>query len=322
MRSLILLIIFFLKLQILGLLATQSVTINSHEYIRVADWAKENGFQITKDGSDKRIILKNKWAKIEIESNNIKARFNGILIWLLSAPVLIKNDIYISQLDVDKTISPIIKPPKVTAKKSGFLVVLDPGHGGQDPGNIAGANPEKKYTLLIAKELKTCLQKAGLKVILTRSTDKFIPLGSRPEIANTRKADLFISIHFNSIDNNDTSISGLETYCMTPSGASSSIGTGKTVHEAYPGNHYDKHNFFLAYTLHKMILAGTDLQDRGIRRARLMVLKESKVPCVLLELGYLSNKNDYKNINTPAWRAKVSQAITDGVLAYKKMIER
>ena len=200
--------------------------------------------------------------------------------------------------------------------------MIDPGHGGKDPGNLDGIAQEKRYTLLLANELRQMLQKTPIKVGLTRSTDKSVDLDLRPALARQMRADLFISLHFNSAPGPKNSVRGIEMYCLTPAGAASTNGRGESDSRAYPGNQWDPKNMLLAFQLQKSLVQSLGVEDRGIKRARWAVLLSAEMPAVLIEGGFMTDSSDASRIYSPAQRRQFAQAVVDGLLAYKRLVER
>ncbi len=182
---------------------------------------------------------------------------------------------------------------------------------------------EKAYTLLLAKETSALLTEAGFKVYLTRYWDSSVDLPARGEYANRRKADLFLSLHFNSADGNGgRSVSGAEVYCMTPAYQSSTNARGEGADEGpYAGNRSDAKNVLLAYQLQKALLKNLGAEDRGVRRARFAVLRSAEMPAALVEAGFMSNVSDASRIYSSQKRRDMARAIVQGVLAYKKLVE-
>jgi N-acetylmuramoyl-L-alanine amidase len=225
---------------------------------------------------------------------------------------------------VTTTLAPILSPPKMAAGRRVKTIVLDPGHGGKDPGNQEGHRQEKQFTLTFASELSDLLSKAGFSVSLTRTRDAFIDLPERPDIARRRRADLFISLHFNSADGRGGSaVQGTEVFCMTPARTSSTNSRGQGGSSgAYPGNRFDPLNMLLAYQLQKAITEKTGAEDRGVKRARFAVLRSAEMPAAYVEGGFMTNPRDARRIYDPTQRRQMAQAIVDGVLAYKRLVER
>jgi N-acetylmuramoyl-L-alanine amidase len=252
-----------------------------------------------------------------------KITINGIAVWL-SVPISVRNGIaYIAPIDLTTAVHPILFPSRNPSRQSVRTIVIDPGHGGRDPGNRAGRQQEKQHTLLLAKELSTQLTKAGFRVTLTRTKDAFVELPTRPKLAKARGSDLFLSLHFNSAPGaGGRAVQGSETYAMTPARASSTNARGQGAGSpAYPGNRHDSKNVLLAYLIQKSIVRKLGAVDRGVRRARFSVLRSAEMPAALIEAGFMSHALESKRIYDPTHRRRLAQAIVDGVMAYKKIVE-
>jgi len=195
------------------------------------------------------------------------------------------------------------------------------GHGGKDPGNLEGKRQEKVYTLALALELERQLRRAGLRVVQVRERDKFVALEERPAIARARGADVLLCLHFNASPGGDDA-QGLETYCLTPAGASSTNDRGPHSGGPLPGNRYDRENINLAHLIHRSILGQLDLEDRGVRHARFKEITLATMPAAYLEGGFMSNREDAAKIYSESGRVRYAGAIVDGVLAYKRLVER
>ncbi len=180
-----------------------------------------------------------------------------------------------------------------TVPKTGLVVVIDPGHGGKDPGTIGiGGVQEKNIILPVALEVTRILEGQGIKVIMTRDSDYFVSLEGRTQMANRAGADLFISIHANAINLSRPEINGLEVY------------------------YFESRR--LAEALHRNILRGVNVGDRGVRKARFYVLRNSKMPSALVELGYLTGNVDSEKLQDPSYRSQMAQAIAAGIIEYIK----
>jgi N-acetylmuramoyl-L-alanine amidase len=200
-------------------------------------------------------------------------------------------------------------------------ICLDAGHGGKDPGNMEGTTKEKNLTLLLSREVETLLEKAGYKVVTTRSRDEFIDRDQRPIVANRRKADLFISLHFNSAP--ATSASGIEVFCLTPAGAPSSHGSPEGYNgNQLPGNKNDEQNVLLAHCVQKATVKQTKTIDRGIVRARYDVLRTTAMPAILVEGGFMTNPAEGRRIREADYRRSLAEGIVDGIKAYARLVER
>jgi N-acetylmuramoyl-L-alanine amidase len=293
------------------------------KYVRLTDWAKANGFEVRWLKQDETLQLTNRWSKILVAADSREAQINGVRVWLLHPVVAQSGTLYLAQPDVEATLRPLLSPPRNQPGAKVRKVCLDPGHGGKDPGNEIGSNQEKQYTLLLAKEVRAQLARAGWKVSLTRSSDSFIELPGRPGLAKRRGADLFISLHFNAAESGRSTVQGAEVYCLTPAGATSTNARGEGNGEGpFPGNRHNDQNLFLAYQVQKALTRNLTVEDRGVRRARFAVLRDAVMPAVLIEAGFLSHPVEGRQILSAAYRQKIARAIVEGLLAYKRTVEQ
>jgi len=167
-------------------------------------------------------------------------------------------------------------------------IVIDPGHGGFDRGGIPGQRVlEKNMNLDVALRLKPILEKAGYRVVMTRTTDIFVPLGSRVAIANSYPNGIFLCIHFNSASRSGAS--GIETYFYST--------------ESAP----------LAASIHSAVVGGAPSENRGVRRRGYFVLRRTTIPAVLVECGFLTNPTEAEFAQTTAYRQKLAQEIARGI---------
>jgi N-acetylmuramoyl-L-alanine amidase len=211
-------------------------------------------------------------------------------------------------------------------------IVIDPGHGGKDPGCNYSGLKEKDIVLDIAKELKTLLQKdQSLKVYLTRDKDSYLPLEERTAIANKYKADLFISIHINAAPNKTAS--GIETYVLNVTNDASALEVAAFENKATTKSISDlqgilkdlmlnsklEESMNLAYAVQKNLTASLKLsksQNLGVKQAPFYVLVGAQMPSILIEAGFLSNKADSGKLATAAYRKSVAAAIHKGITEY------
>lgn len=294
--------------------------INGHTYVPLASWARANGFGAYSLGGGEEFILTNRTTRLAFDKDSPDSTINGIGV-RLAFPIAKGG--YISQLDLDKTIRPLVFAPKPSPKKI-TTICIDPGHGGKDTGYRVGTffpHYEKTYTLALGLELRQQLIRAGFAVVLTRDKDVYPDLALRPDIANHRGADLFVSLHFNSFPQDPKSVSGPETYCMTPVGAASSndsegagLGSG-----GFPANRVEDKSLLLAYQVQRSLVRNLGVNDRSVRRARFEVLRTAEMPAILIEAGYLSHPVEGRRIYTAAYRQELAAAIVKGILAYQKL---
>ncbi len=174
------------------------------------------------------------------------------------------------------------------------LIVIDPGHGGFDPGAVADRGlTEKEVALDISKVMSEQLQEKGYDVILTRRGDQFVSLRDRVEIANNTNASLFVSVHSNAAHRN--SVRGLETYHA-------------------PGRAGDSYE--LASQLQKTMAAELPLVDRGVKVDNFTVIRDTEMPSALLEIGFLSNPEDARLLADSEFRREAAQAAVEGIDNY------
>jgi N-acetylmuramoyl-L-alanine amidase len=303
---------------------TSSIQSSSRDYVRLNDWARVNQLSVRWISPGKTVELNNSQARfvftVDPRQDCTKAVFNGVEV-SLAFPMRYQNGAaYISQTDLSQTLKPVLSPPRTSPGDKIKTICIDPGHGGKDPGYMVGRNQEKKYTLLLAQEVRDQLKTAGFNVIMTRSTDYYLSLEDRPALARKRNADLFVSLHFNAFPGS-SAIKGLETYCLTPAGAYSSHSGGEGNTRWVSGNRNNEENMQLAYQLHRSLVKTLPVEDRGIKRARWKVLTEASMPAVLIEGGFMSNPTEGKRIFDPTYRRQMAKAIVNGILAYQKAVK-
>ena len=167
-------------------------------------------------------------------------------------------------------------------------VVIDAGHGGHDRGGIAGQRvDEKTMNLDVAQRLKAVLQSYGYRVVMTRDSDVFIPLGTRVAIANSYRDAIFVCVHFNATPRR--SASGVETYF------------------------YSSQSLPLASAIHYYVAGGAPSANRGVRRRGFFVLRRTTIPSVLVECGFLTNPTEAQHALSPAYRQKLAVEIAHGI---------
>jgi N-acetylmuramoyl-L-alanine amidase len=171
---------------------------------------------------------------------------------------------------------------------SSMTVVIDAGHGGHDRGGIPGQIvSEKEMTLDVAQRLKKALAASGYRVVMTRDSDVFIPLGTRVAIANSYANAIFVSIHFNSAKRSGAG--GIETYF------------------------YNRESLPLASAIHYFVAGGAPSSNRNVRRRGYFVLRKATVPAVLVECGFLTNPSEAALAQTASYRQKLAEEIAAGV---------
>lgn len=173
------------------------------------------------------------------------------------------------------------------------VVVIDPGHGGKDPGAVSVLGFfEKALNLAVANELASLLRKRNMEVILTRDRDRFIELEERAEIANASDADLFVSIHADSFS--DGSVQGFTIYTRRS----------------------PRRESILAAKFIEKVLSETDLPSRGVRQEDYRVLLRAKCPALLVELGFLSNINEAALLADQGFQERLARSLADGIVRF------
>ena len=245
------------------------------------------------------------------------AHWGGLEIRLGFAPQIMNGQPCLHALDVRKTLEPTVRGASGSSPRTNLTIVIDPGHGGADSGteSVLDDRCEKDFTLDWARRLGSLLATNGWQVLLTRSSDVDLSLSNRIAFAEAHKADVFLSLHFNSSAPNDQQ-AGLETYCLTPTGMPSTVTRGYNDDTAlvFPNNAYDAQNFLLALQVHRALLQVNGRLDRGVRRARYLgVLRGQNRPAILVEGGYLSNPREAQRIADPRYRQKLAEAVAKGL---------
>jgi N-acetylmuramoyl-L-alanine amidase len=167
-------------------------------------------------------------------------------------------------------------------------IVIDPGHGGHDRGGVPGQRiSEKEMTLDVSRRLARILEANGYRVVLTRNSDVFIPLGTRVAIGNSYRGATFVSVHFNSAPRSGAN--GIETY------------------------YYRGDSGSLAQNIHRHVVSVTNTENRGVRRRGFFVIRRTSVPSVLVELGFLTNSYEGGQILNAAYRQRLAEAVARGI---------
>jgi len=249
----------------------------------------------------------------EIYINNVK--------YILCFPVEQKGGrILISAMDVTKIIEPVMRPGLIKNANAVRTVILDAGHGGHDSGAKGNRGIEKEAALDVVLRAKRLLEQNGYTVRLTRSSDVFIPLEDRAAFANRFLNAIFVSVHFNKSVGGGAS--GIETFALAPRGVPSMDEENFSYSDLklHPGHGQDAENIALSTALHSSMLRHMRLTDRGIKRARFAVIRDIRIPGVLLEGGFMNHPVDGKLIASPAYRDAFARAILEGVGRYRSAV--
>ncbi|MGQ9870779.1 N-acetylmuramoyl-L-alanine amidase [Leptodesmis sp.] len=253
-----------------------------------------------------------------LDPKQIRVRYNSARQWIVElppakfSPLLATSEILPSQ-DIEVPQAPVAVSPPVSATEvqptpvnQGLrlprslstvpngrrVVVIDPGHGGPDPGAVGiGGLRETDIVLDISQQVTSLLEQQDITVVLTRNGEYDLGLEPRVQMAERANATIFVSIHANAMPANRSDINGVETYYYN---------TGKQ----------------LAQVIHQTILEDTGARDRRVRQARFYVIRRTSMPAVLLEVGFVTGVEDAAQLRTPTYRSRMAAAIARGILRY------
>jgi N-acetylmuramoyl-L-alanine amidase len=298
----------------------QVIKVNGHDYLSVDNISKFYGLPAEVVPSGAKIQTDTADHPLEFVSGSREAIINGARSWLCFPVIEQDGKSLVSRTDVAKTIEPLVRPHRVPDVGKVQTVVLDPGHGGHDKGQVSRYGAEKDFALDVARKLRPILQAKGLRVVMTREGDYFVPLEVRAKIANSARNSIFVSIHFNAT-NDDPNATGFEIFSFTPRGAPSTSDGGVTASSVnmQPGSSVDAQSLALSACIYHSVLGQLREYDRGIKRARFAVLRLTKVPAVLIEGGFLTERGESKLISNKDWRAKLAGAIGIGIENYQAL---
>jgi N-acetylmuramoyl-L-alanine amidase len=302
---------------------------SASDYINIEQLCKKHNFQYRFDTVDDMIRIFSSDKEIRLVLNSRVGYFNSSLFTLNKPPLYIKGIIAIPK-ELDKIVlskERIFFQPAFTIK----TIVVDPGHGGGDPGAISPRGlKEKDLNLIVSKYLKEELEKRGFKVILTRSRDTHLTLGERVSIAKRYNADLFLSVHTNS--NRSRHIRGVEIYYLS----SSRFKPWERAVRLAKGKDFGKVPFDAKIILWDLLLSKNyaisvelahflqfTFKNLGFKvfppkRANFYVLRLAYVPSVLVEIGYISNRYEEKILRKKYYQKQIAEAIALGVVSLNK----
>jgi N-acetylmuramoyl-L-alanine amidase len=245
-----------------------------------------------------------------------------------------------NEISLSKNVLQLPKP----VDKSVRRIVIDPGHGGKDPGAVGQKRTrEKDINLRVGLLLKGMLERElGVEVLMTRPDDRFASLGSRTKYANDNHADLFVSLHTNAA--RSSSAKGLETYYLSTSSSSDNRAVEALengVVELYEGaeekKRYEALDFILsdmlqtehleysndmATLIQRNLVSGVQGWDRGVKQANFYVLRGAFMPSILVEMGFISNPNEEALLSNPEYQERLARTIFEGIKRFKYRYDR
>lgn len=308
-------------------------SINGRGYVSTASMKSYYGFN-SLSSSGKSIVLKKQSAKdpkrgiiVNLKVGSPECLMNGVKFIFTYPAIASGGKTWISKMDLVKLVHPVLMPGDIREAANFRTVIIDPGHGGKDPGATNSLGTEASYNLKVAQYLKANLEKSGYKVIMTRESNRYLTLQQRVDIANrSRENAVFISIHHNS---GQSKARGIETFTLSP------VGVAHYGERLKPsdlrsrnGNFHDSANVALATAVHGTLL--TTLKDektkkaytldRGIKRARFSVLTGVKHPSILVECGFMTHSYEARLINDVGYQKTVAKSIAFAIQRYRAAV--
>lgn len=333
-------------------LLTQTIKIGPTNYVPLSSLCKIYEVNCDWDIIGKKITLTKEKIKMKLALDNSAIMINE-RSQKLEDSLRIYNGLVIIPFSAKKNIfeenfrKPLVKTKFIKEKFYPSLVktiVIDPGHGGKDPGAIGNDGlKEKEVTLDVAQRLARLLEERGINVTLTRDSDKFVSLWRRSQIANTNQASFFISVHANSA--RAKMAKGLEVYYLSDAtddtaraleaAENASLDLEKSSFDEdepstdleatlwdmlYSENRVESKE--LASSICQAIEPKISMVNRGVKSARFYVLKGTKMPAVLIEVGFISNREEEAHLANSYYRQELVESVADGILSYLQEYEQ
>ena len=335
----------------------KTLKINGKNYFSINQLDKILLAKINEDIIDQRISIQiyNETLIFLLESSYVQFQNK---IYNFKYPIIFKDANYFLPSIFATNILTKFFPDKINYKNKSLtvsllydnrikLIVLDPGHGGKDPGAISYSKKifEKTIALIIAKKVKKLIDESDLdvKVVLTRTEDKFVSLKERTTLANDIKADIFVSIHCNA--NRSSKAHGAEVYYLSTAKTSEARAVAafeNSVVEKYEGGaealkKYDdvsliladmsqtehlQESYELADELEENIVSKTAFYKRGVKQANFYVMRGAFMPAVLVEAGFLSNPEEEIKLKDPIYQDKIAKAIFESLKFFKSKFDK
>jgi len=270
-----------------------------------------------------KLRLKSEWSDLVFSAPSRELDLSGVRVFLGDPTDPGRRTLTISSVDRDRLLLPIMAPQTLAPRPPVRVIALDAGHGGRDTGtrNSSLKLLEKELTIDVVRRLQPLLEGRGYTVMLTRTDDTYVDLAERPASAARAKADVFLSIHFNS---GPSHVLGIETYILTPQHQRSTGSEDADASDnlAVAGNRFDEWSANLGYTMHRQVISDLRRVDRGLKHARFEVLRELQCPGILIEGGFISHGDEAKLVGDPAFRQRLAETIARGLDSFNATLKR
>ena len=291
--------------------------IDGHDYVSVDSMKRFYNFtKLTRTGNS--VVLENTKVEMKLKIGGNECLMNGVKFVFTYAVATVGDKVYVSRMDLAKLIDPVLRPNFIKNAGDFRTVILDPGHGGKDPGATNSLGDEATYNLNVCNRVKSLLVAQGFKVVMTRDSNRFLSLQERVDFANAiRENAIFVCIHFNS---GGREARGIETFTLSPPGVShygrDAIAADNQVRA---GNEHDSANIALATSVHGSILRRlqNNTFDRGIKHARFSVLSGVRHPAILLEGGFLTHPYEARLIENPKYQDALAKGVVEAIAKYR-----
>lgn len=319
-------------------------SINGISFVPVVSLCKADGISSEFDSVTKTAVITKGTHKINLMVGQSLVFVDGKPQHLKHSVEFYQGTVVVPLKFKEQILDPLLKEPQeagITARTVSSRikkVVVDAGHGGYDPGAIGKTGlREKSINLDIASRLARILKNSGINVVMTRSSDQFISLQKRVDIANASGADLFVSIHTNA--NHSRSLNGFEVYYVSPavSDSARALNAARSAVLNLDKSYFGAVTLNLKATLWDMIYTNSraesielaqaicktvnhdlNINILGVKNAGFYVLKGARMPAVLVEIGYISNKNEERLLKNTYYRQQIADAVAQGISDYGK----
>ena len=312
--------------------------LNGAAYLSLAPFCESNRIDLQYDTFARTVTLNKNSHRIDLRANDNLVLVDGKPEYLAHVVDTYQGTLAVPLEFKEKFLDRLFGQTQQVSQPTCSLsklrkIVIDAGHGGNDPGAIGRTGlREKDVNLDIAKRLAKLLSASGVEVVMTRSVDRFIPLSDRVDIANNSGADVFVSIHSNA--NRTRSMNGFEVYYVAPTvnDSTRAYNAARNARLGFDDSNFASHSLDLKAILWDMIYTGSraesiqlshdicrttnnDLECKilGVKGARYYVLKGVRMPAVLIEVGFVSNLQEERMLKNSFYRGKIAESIVRGV---------